>query len=46
MNHVNDGNTRIYGDPGEAPRQSKITYEKLPGEIQRANKIREILYPS
>jgi hypothetical protein len=43
---LNEGNTRIYGEPGDAPKQSKVTYEKLPDEIQKADNIRNILYPS
>ncbi len=43
---VNAGNTRIYGEEGAPPRQSEQTYEKLPNEVQRADKVRKMLYPS
>ncbi len=43
---INKGNERIYGDPDGPPRQSLQTYDKLPDEIQRADKVRKMLYPS
>jgi len=43
---VNEGNIRIYGEAGAAPKQSQVTYDKLPDEIERADKIKNILYPS
>lgn len=42
---VNEGNERIYGDLDGPPKQSLQTYEKLPDEIVRADKIRKKLYP-
>ncbi len=43
---VNAGNTRIYGEEGSVARQMLQTYESLPDEIQRADKVRKILYPN
>ena len=42
----NEGNTRIYGEADAPPRQSLQTYDKLPDEVQKADKIRKMLYPS
>ncbi len=46
MEDVNAGNERIYGKEGAPARQSEQTYDKLPDEIQRADRVRNILYPS